>query len=233
MRRSISRHLAPLKLLTFAPIYMVLTAHAEAGNITEAAATEGVTTPYLVPKMNPAATLVGKGLLDALRKGGYVLYMRHTETGNVTADCTASNLTPRGERDAARVGAAFRSLAIPLERILSSPVCRVQGTARHLGLGDFDIAEDLSNVTTQPGFDLHVARGKLLAKVPKAGKNTLLVSHMQTGNDFSQAIYLDFGEIVVFRHDGMGMSEAVGRMRVDDWATLVKGYANEKRSTSE
>ena len=193
--------------------------------VTEPAATEGSTQPYPYPKMEPARTLGGKALLDALRNGGYVLYMRHTETGTVTPNCNASNLTPRGERDSARVGAALKSLAVPLSRIASSPVCRVQDTARTLGLGEFDLAEDLANVPLQPGYDFHTARGKLIATVPAKGKNALLVSHMQSGNDISQAIYLDFGEIVIFRPDGAGASAAVGRMRVDDWVSLVKSYA--------
>lgn len=201
--------------------------------VTEPAATEGSTQPYPYPKMEPARTLAGKALLDALRNGGYVLYMRHTETGTVTPECNASNLTPRGERDSARVGAALKSLAIPLNRIASSPVCRVQDTARTLGLGGFDLAEDLANVPPRPGYDFHAARGKLIATVPAKGKNTLLVSHMQSGNDISQAIYLDFGEIVIFRPDAAGASAAVGRVRVDDWATLIKSNADKPGRASK
>jgi phosphohistidine phosphatase SixA len=200
-------------------------AQVDPGKITEAAATEGVTQPYPFPKLDPALTLAGKPLLDALRNGGHVLFMRHTETGVVTPECKTSNLTPRGERDAARVGTALKALAIPLERFASSPVCRVQDTARNLGLGGFELAEGLSNGTTRPGFDIHAARGELLSKVPAEGKNSLLVSHMQSANDVSQMIYLDFGEIVIFRPDGTGKSAAIGRMRVDDWAALVNMQA--------
>ena len=200
----------------------VAAAQLDAAIVPEPAATEGATQPYPYPKMEPAATLTGRALLDALRKGGYVLYMRHTETGAVTLDCNASNLTSRGERDAARVGAALKSLAIPLKRIASSPVCRVRDSARNLGLGGFDLSEDLANVPVRPGFDLHAARGKLLATVPAKGSNTLLVSHMHAGNSIEQKIDLDFGEVIVFRPDGKVGSDAIARIRVDEWARLIK-----------
>src|SRR5262249_31293132 len=46
-------------------------------------------------------------------------------------DCpTQRNLTDAGRDDARRIGAAFRSRAIPLGRVLSSPWCRCLETAR-------------------------------------------------------------------------------------------------------
>ena len=198
-----------------------------ANSATEPAATEGSTVPYAYPAMDPAKTLTGKALVDALRRGGNVLFMRHTETGTVTAECLASNLTPRGERDAARVGKALQMLGIQLERIASSPVCRAQDTARNLGLGTFAVVEDLSNVTTRPDFDLHAARSKLLATMPGPGKNVLLVSHMQSGNNSADMIYLDFGEIIVFAPDGTGGRAALARVRVDDWGSQFQKNKND------
>ena len=75
-------------------------AHA-ATEITEHVATEGSTKPYPYPPMN-ANVLSGNALVTALRAGGYVLFMRHTETGKLTLECIVGNLTPCGERDAAR-----------------------------------------------------------------------------------------------------------------------------------
>ena len=187
--------------------------------ITEHAATEGATSPYPYPAMDTANTISGNALVTALRAGGNVLFMRHTETGKITPQCNVSNLTPRGERDAARVGKALQALAIPIERVSSSPVCRVQDTARSLGLGPFEITEDLSNVAKRPEFDLHAARNKLIATMPAKGKNVLLVSHMQSGNTTFDMIYLDFGVIIVYRPDGVD-ARPIARVRVDDWREL-------------
>ena len=59
------------------------------------AATEGSTKPYVYPAIDPALAINGAALLSELRKGGYVLFMRHTETGTVTPECTQPNLIAR------------------------------------------------------------------------------------------------------------------------------------------
>lgn len=177
---------------------------------------------YPHPKIDTTQEWRADTLIRALQKGGFVLYMRHTQTGTVTPECTTSNLTRAGEIDAARVGSALVSLRIGIDKIVTSPICRVRDTARFLGLGDFEMTRDLANSSDALEFDFHAARGSRLAAKPAPGKNTLLVSHMQSGRDFAQAIYLDFGEIVVFRPDGKGGSTPVARIRVDDWAELAK-----------
>lgn len=214
-------------VLVFAYLICVLPRVVEANAVNaiaipETAATEGATTPYLYPPMDPANTLAGEALIAALRNGGYVLYMRHTETGTITPECRVSNLTPRGERDAARVGKALQTLAVPLYRIASSPVCRVQDTARSLGLGPFEVTEDLSNVPVRTGHELDAARGRLLATKPPRGKNFLLVGHLQSGNTPIDMIYLDFGEIIAFKTEDNGERKAVARVRVDEWAILTQ-----------
>ena len=185
------------------------------------AASEGSTVPYRNPQLNPEKTLSGVALLAELRQGGYVLFMRHTETGTVTPACDQSNLTQRGERDARFVGESVRTLGIPIGRVLSSPVCRVADTAKLIGLGEPELTNDLSNVPMPPDADLGAARAKRLAETPARATNTLLVSHLQGGKTQAQWIYLDFGEIVVFRPDGKGQSNAVARIRADDWYDLM------------
>ena len=191
------------------------------------AASEGSTVPYRNPQLHPEKTLSGVALLAELRQGGYVMFMRHTETGTVTDACEQSNLSSRGERDARFVGESVRKLGIPIGRVLSSPVCRVADTAKLIGLGEPELTNDLSNVPMPPDADLGAARAKRLAETPVRATrathatNTLLVSHMQSGKTQAQWIYLDFGEIVIFRPDGKGESNAVARIRADDWYDLM------------
>ena len=185
------------------------------------AASEGVTRPYSHPTIDEAGALKGAALLSALRQGGLILFMRHTQTGTVTPQCIASNLSPAGERDARFVGESVRKLGIPISRVLSSPVCRVADTAKLLALGEPELSVDLSNVPTPQEADLDAARAKRLAEMPARATNTLLVSHLQGGKTQAQWIYLDFGEIVVFRPDGKGQSNALARIRADDWYDLM------------
>ena len=138
-----------------------------------------------------------------------------------SATCNVSNLSARGEQEAIRVGQALRTMKMSIGKVLSSDVCRVRDSARLLDIGNFDIDEDLSNVPKRSGHDVHAARMRLLATPPPAGTNILLVSHMHAGNRNEQPIYPDFGEIIVYRPDRKGGSDAVARIRMHDWRGLA------------
>ncbi len=96
----------------------------------------------------PNAPHAGATLLSALRAGGYVLYFRHTATDfgqndeKMTGfeDCANQrNLTDAGRADARAIGAAIRSLGIPIGDVLASPFCRTRETAE-LIFGRFTVA---------------------------------------------------------------------------------------------
>src|SRR5258705_10945118 len=83
--------------------------------------------------------LSGPALLDALRRGGYVIYVRHTSTDfgqndeGMTSyeDCSKQrNLTEQGRTEARAIGAAIAKLQIPIGDVLASPFCRTRETAR-------------------------------------------------------------------------------------------------------
>src|SRR5712691_6963762 len=80
----------------------------------------------------PAAPLPESELIDALRRGGYVIYFRHAATNPEEADtsdpklgqCAAQrNLSAEGRRMAREIGAAFQTLRIPVGKVVSSPYC--------------------------------------------------------------------------------------------------------------
>ena len=69
-----------------------------------------------------ALDLRGPALVEALRRGGYVLYFRHaatdfsqsdTDTRNLANCRTQRNLTKAGREDARAIGRAIRALRIP------------------------------------------------------------------------------------------------------------------------
>ena len=99
----------------------------------------------ILPLVDSATELKGAKLVDALRSGGYVLYMRHAlQIPPTTEKCETSNLTPVGEEQARTVGAALRELKIPIGQVRSSQPCRNRDTARLLGLGPYEITDDLN-----------------------------------------------------------------------------------------
>ena len=77
-------------------------------------------------------------LVERLRRGGYVLALRHAATDQSMADNTRDlrdcskqrNLSAAGRRQAQAIGHALRRLRIPVGTVLASPYCRTRATAR-------------------------------------------------------------------------------------------------------
>ncbi|MCY7386897.1 MAG: hypothetical protein LH481_02350, partial [Burkholderiales bacterium] len=102
--------------------------------------------PGTPPIVDPAYELNGAALVEALRKGGFVLYMRHTEAGLPAEKCDENSLSAVGTADARIVGAALRELKIPIGVVRSSAPCRTFMAGVTLGLGAVEITEDLNPV---------------------------------------------------------------------------------------
>lgn len=173
-----------------------------------------------LPVIDPAKELKGTALIEALRGGGFVLYMRHTQTGVVTEKCGASNLSEKGEQDARIVGAALGQLNIPFGAVWSSEACRCADTARAVGVGKVEVTEDLNPVAPRAGFDIGAARTRRLVAMPLRGTNTLLVSHLHGSRDKAEWVHLEMGEVIVYRPDGGAVPVAVARIPLPGWAAL-------------
>jgi len=175
-----------------------------------------------------------QALIEALRQGGYNLYMRHEATDWSQYDdvrqrddwlsCDGSRirqLSEQGRQNAQRTGKAMRSLNIPVSEVLASPYCRAMETARQLGLGDVLASNDVINLRVADYFggdDVIIATARaLLARKPDAGSNRIIVAH---GNVAQAAtpVYPEEGEVVVFKPDGKGSFVFVGRLTSEQWA---------------
>ena len=176
--------------------------------------------------------LEGKALTDVLKKGGYVLFIRHAATDMsigdkdpvVITDCsTQRNLSAQGRIDARTMGTAFDRLQIPVGQVLSAPYCRTMETAR-LAFARADASEALIEQKPQNETTAKVAEAglrPLLAKVPTAGNNTVLVSHgfnLRSISGFDPAE----GEVVVYQPDGKGGFNLVARVPVANWSALAQ-----------
>jgi phosphohistidine phosphatase SixA len=168
-------------------------------------------------------------VLSELRRGGYVLYFRHTATDPMQndagmtsfTDCAHQrNLTDKGRRDAQLIGGSIRALAIPVEKVLASPYCRTVET----GELAFGRIEKLNEVRyggpAQPGEDRYVDMRKLLATRPRAGMNLVVVGHGSPMQAIA-GLSLGEGEIVIVRPLG-DRFEVFSRIRVPDWAAMTR-----------
>ena len=176
----------------------------------------------------PATPVSGQQLLSALRKGGYVIYFRHTSTdfsrddsrSKSEEDCDNQRpLTDKGREEARQIGAAFRELKIPVSRVLASPRCRTMETAM-LAFGRADKADEVRGGPSMPDSpDRYALLRTLLSTPGKAGANVVIASH---GNPFyatAGAPYLAEGEAAVIRPLGKDF-EIVARVKHDAWKKL-------------
>ena len=178
-------------------------------------------------------------LVDTLRAGGNVIYMRHV-TADVGRDVQGPGewwkvcggvhrmLSDKGRADAVKVGEAIRRLHIPISEIRCSEYCRAVETARLLALGEVKTDPRLNGWPAWKAADSErglqrLSRGtrELLAARPAQG-DVLLVSHKQDFPDPTDPVLADLndGECAVFTPDGRGGFALRGRIKVEEWAAL-------------
>jgi hypothetical protein len=169
----------------------------------------------------PDASLVQK-----LRQGGYVLYLRHASTdfsqddSRMTsyADCsTQRNLTDKGRAEARGLGTEVKRLGIPIGAVYASPFCRTMETAR-LAFGEPKPTNEVRGGPSRPDDPARYdPLRKLLATPPAPGRNNVISSH---GNPFFALFgppYLAEGEIAVVEP---ATRKVVDRIRLEEWAGI-------------
>jgi hypothetical protein len=167
-------------------------------------------------------------LVQKLREGGYVLYMRHASTdfsqndARMTSyeDCdNQRNLTEKGREEARRIGAHVKRLGIPIGDVLASPYCRTMETARLA----FGTARASNEVRGGPvDATRYDALKKLLSTEVRRGENRVISSHGNPFQALAGSPYLAEGEIAVVRPEGSGFS-VIARIRPEDWPGLRGG----------
>jgi phosphohistidine phosphatase SixA len=179
-------------------------------------------------------------VIEKLRAGGYVIYLRHTQTDSKTEDKDLSDmnncasqrlLSTQGRENAAKLGEAVKSLAIPIGAVITSQFCRAKETAQLMKLQITEATADLNNdsgepfVTKAESERRGVALRKLLAVAPEKGKNTLIVGHVP---NLRNALSLDYanmkeGEVAIFApKQGDPGFELVARITQGELESLAK-----------
>jgi broad specificity phosphatase PhoE len=172
-------------------------------------------------------------LIEALRGGGHVIFIRHAATQRegadqvsaVMGDCaTQRMLSEEGWQEARALGAVFRRLDIPVGEVISSEYCRAWQTA-DLAFGryaknaalNFEPAEDYTDA--QEAAMRNRVR-PLLAAVPPAGRNTVLVGH-DDPFEAATGIYPEpMGVLWVIRPGGPQGFTLLGQIKPSDWRGL-------------
>ncbi|WP_325063577.1 histidine phosphatase family protein [Risungbinella massiliensis] len=171
------------------------------------------TIPFRSQKYQKPAGSINQSLLNLLREGGYILYVRHGEANvgedqpNLSfEDCsTQRNLSDIGRRQAVTYGEVLRRLSIPIVYpVLVSPFCRNRETAT-LAFGEENVQVDpfwveiykLSGNLSKANQEsiLNYLRSVLEIK-PPMGSNKVIIAH-----SFPKGVGLgeipDMGTVVV------------------------------------
>jgi phosphohistidine phosphatase SixA len=179
-----------------------------------------------------ADELAPHDIVEKLKAGGHVIYLRHAKTESdyadqLTADtqncATQRVLSERGWAQAVTIGNAIRENAIPVGNVTASQYCRAWQTAA-LAFGkytkdadlNFEKGETYTDAQTKTMHD-HVA--PMLSTLPANGTNTVIVGH-DDPFEAATGIYPEpQGVAYILKPTGVGF-EIVGHINPEDWADI-------------
>jgi phosphohistidine phosphatase SixA len=183
----------------------------------------------------PAAAVDDQEIAQALRAGGLVIVLRHGATFSDQADtdplnfdniAAQRNLNDKGKMLAKEFGIALRQAGVPVGAVYTSKYNRTYETAVLAGFKDIEKTADLTEggLVVSPNENNRRAEAfrKMLATVPKAGTNTILVTHYP---NITAALGKDWfdvkeGEASIFRPEG-GSYKLVARLQMDEWPRIA------------
>jgi broad specificity phosphatase PhoE len=201
--------------------------------IAAAAVTCGLVAMFLAVVAAQAAD--DKALATALRAGGHVIVVRHGATFADQADtdpwnfdniAKQRNLNDNGKALAKSFGEALRQAGVPIGKVYTSKFNRAYETATIAGFTDIEKTADLTEgglvVSPNENNRRTDALRKLLATAPKAGTNTLLISHKPNIVDALGKDWFDVkeGEASIFRPES-GKYVLVARVQMADWPRIA------------
>ena len=196
------------------------------------AAGTGPRTPETAAAAGGRLELRGAALVEALRRGGYVLYFRHaatdfsqtdTDTRNLANCRTQRNLTKVGRQDARAIGRGIRRLRIPIGAVFASKYCRTRQTAL-LAFGRVRTTLDLTSLPSA-GSEAEERRRvralrRALATRPRRGTNTVLAAHL-FNIQAAANVSLEEGEAAVFEPRRRSKFRLVARVLPREWSRLA------------
>ncbi len=191
----------------------------------------------LLPCFAHAQTLQGDALVAALRKGGYVILMRHASSPREVPDKSKANpdnlnpvtkqperqLDAEGRATATAMGQALHALKIPIGEVYSSPTYRALETVKYAQLGTAKPAPELGENGADMSGGTAAQSAWLKKKVTEfpSGTNTVLITHFPNIRAaFPDLTNVADGEAVVFGPDGRGGAKVIGRIKIEDWPKL-------------
>ena len=173
-------------------------------------------------------------LAQMLRAGGYVIVFRHGATFPDQADTDPLNydnvaqqrrLNPKGEEAAKALGQAFKTISVPIGKVVTSQYDRAYQTAKLAGFDNIEKSTDVTEgglvVSPNENNRRAAAFRKLASAVPPAGSNILIITHKPNILDAFGKDWFDVkeGEATIFQPDGAAY-KTIARVQMDAWLGL-------------
>lgn len=194
----------------------------------------------LVPILAALAACGGDGdgsrpgpleVVERLRGGGYVVFLRHAATDHSQKDvpgvpltnCAGQrNLNDAGRHEAEVIGRAWRALELPLGDVLSSGYCRTRETAE-LAFRRYEIVPALTGIPAERvGTYTGRVRAlrRLLGTKPRDGENTVVVGHI-ANLEAATSVEIEEGESAIFEPLGDSRYRLVSKIPASAWPQLA------------
>jgi phosphohistidine phosphatase SixA len=190
---------------------------------------------------SPASPAELRTLVPMLREGDYVIVFRHGATDDSQKDVYPLNfgdmtaqrqLSEKGRETARQTGAAMKQLRIPIGEVDTSRLNRAIETGKLLsgqevhpldaltdsGAGSAAAMANPTGGNAKAGLALR----ELVNAAPKAGTNTVIVTHKTNIADAfgKEASDVQEGEAFVYKPKGSaGPAELIGRVKAADWSS--------------
>ena len=174
-------------------------------------------------------------LVQALQAGGLVIVFRHGATFPDQADTDPLNfddigaqrlLNDKGKALAKALGEAFRQIGVPIGEVYTSKYNRAYQTAVLAGFENIEKTADVTEggLVVSPNENARRAEAfrKLVSTPPRAGTNSLIISHRPNIVDALGKDWFDVkeGEASIFRPEN-GAYKLVARVQMDEWARIA------------
>lgn len=179
-------------------------------------------------------TFATPALLQSLRKGGYVLYMRHGNTNNDLPDqpnlklddcATQRPLNDEGRAVVTRVGQTIAKARLPVGDVWVSPMCRAKESAQ-LAFGDKAQVDNLlmytALMTTVQKQPILANTRRLLSEPVAPGTNRVVVAHAPNLADLMGFFVKPEGTVVVISPLGDRQFRYVASIHPQHWGNLLK-----------
>jgi len=174
-------------------------------------------------------------LVHALQAGRLVIVFRHGATFPDQADTDPLNfddigaqrlLNDKGKALAKALGEAFRQIGVPIGEVYTSKYNRAYQTAVLAGFENIEKTADVTEggLVVSPNENARRAEAfrKLVSTPPRAGTNSLIISHRPNIVDALGKDWFDVkeGEASIFRPNN-GAYKLVARVQMDEWARIA------------